>query len=247
MIINGGADVHGAAVDTDEEPSFTDEMDQLQQRGLITEIDAIVGRGKTAPAHADNNNARRGEVATEPCDDFVRERFAPATGVGMEQDEWIVMLEAWQRIAGRKRETQWTFDVHTKSFRKLEITFDRMSATIHVCDAVVGKSRALAGIAHSENFTCATDARDERTAQQSLKIEGGIRFQLPRFFYPAQQIGRNTKSSAQFVARKNVNVINIAIAAQKRRPFWINDPPDSRGWIRLTNGGDGWQRMDYVA
>ena len=165
----------------------------------------------------------------------------------MEQDEWIVMLEAWQRIAGRKRETQWTFDLHAKSFGKLEITFDRMSATIHACDAVVGKSRALAGIAHSENFTCATDARDERTAQQSLKIEGDIRFQLPRFFYPAQQICRNTKSSAQFVTRKNVNVIDIAIAAQKRRPLWINDPADSRSWIRLTNGGDRGQRMDDVA
>ena len=42
-------------------------------------------------------------------------------------------------------------------------------------------------------------------------------------------------------------MIDIAIAAQKRRPFWINDPADSRGWIRLTNGGDGGQRVDNVA
>jgi hypothetical protein len=123
------------------------------------------------------------------------------------------VLEVLQRIARWKWKPQWIFDLRAKSFRKLEITFDRMGATIYARNMIIGEPRTLTSVTHSKYFTCAADARDEGTAQQSLKIEGDIGFQLPRFFYPAQQIRRNAKSAAQLVPREKVNVIDIAIAA----------------------------------
>ena len=114
--------------------------------------------------------------------------------------------------------------LRAESFRKFQIAFDRVSAMIDARDLVVKEAGAFACVAHAKNFMCATDARDECTAQQSLKIERDIGLQLSRLLHPAQQIERDTESATQFVARKNVNVIDVAIAAQQRRPLRINHP-----------------------
>src|SRR5205814_6543813 len=104
------------------------------------------------------------------------------------------------------------------------------------------KTRPLARVAHPENFLRATDSGDQRAPEQSLKIKRDIRLQPPRLPHPRQQTAGRAES-AKFAARKNVDMIDVAISAQERRPFRIDDPGNFRIGVSIANGRNRWQSV----
>ena len=70
-IVNCRRDVHRAAVDADGELGGADEMNQLQERGLIRKIQAIVWRGKFTMCLPNKNHAHGSKGAAELGDDRI--------------------------------------------------------------------------------------------------------------------------------------------------------------------------------
>ena len=165
----------------------------------------------------------------------------------MQEDEGLVFVKARQGVARGQGKTQRPANGCTKSFGKLKVAFDGVGATIDPRNVMINESRTFARITHSENLARTAGASDEGAAQQTLKIERRVRSQQSRFLRPAEQVCRKLKAAAQFVAWKNVNVIDVAIAAQERRPLGIDHPRDLRCRVGITDGGDGGQSMDDVA
>ena len=120
-----------------------------------------------------------------------------------------------------------------------------MVAAIDFGRAVIEQARTFAPIAQTDQFFGTADSSDQRAPQQSLKIEGQIRTKLSGLFQPGPQAGRGTETG-ELAPRKDVNVINILIAAQKRCPFRIDQPGNRRVRVGIAHGGDRGERMDDI-
>jgi hypothetical protein len=125
-------------------------------------------------------------------------------------------------------------DGRDKNFGELQVTLDGMRAAIDLRHAIVKPTRAFAAVTHSENFARATEPSDQSAAQESLKIEGGIWMKLARLPRPREEAARCAQST-EFAARKNMDVVHIAVPAQQCCPFGINHPGDLRLWIRVAD------------
>ena len=79
-----------------------------------------------------------------------------------------------------------------------------------------------------------------------MKIECDIGAEAARFLSPTQEI-EGGAGAAKVSARENVDVIDVAIAAQERRPFGIDDPGDLCGRVSVADGGDGRQGVNDIA
>src|SRR5204862_4679180 len=69
--------------------------------------------------------------------------------------------------------------------------------------------------------------------------------QLARFPNPRKQTSGCAEPS-KFTPWKEVNVIDVAISAQQRRPFRIDDPGDFGVGISITNRRDRWKSVNDI-
>ncbi len=151
-----------------------------------------------------------------------------------------------QRITGREWEAQGESGNSAETFRQHQITIDGVIAPVHARDLVVEPARAFSSIAHSEDHLRTTDFCDEPAPQQSLKIDSGVGPERAGLHYPGEEITRSVEPS-ELGAREDVDMIDVWIAAQKRRPFGINDPGDLCLCIRLANQRHRRQGVDDIA
>src|SRR5262249_26803194 len=84
---NCGCYVHRAAVYANGELRLSNQADQLQQRGLIGEINTIFRRRKFPDRFPNHNNAFRRKGAAELLDDCGGERFPSTTSKRMQKNE----------------------------------------------------------------------------------------------------------------------------------------------------------------
>jgi hypothetical protein len=102
----GRGDVHRAAVDTDREARPADEPDELQDGGVIEQVDAVIWDGYLALTSTDDDDAVRGESVTELFHRKVTQGLALAAGEGVKENERLIFIEALDSIARRQREAQ---------------------------------------------------------------------------------------------------------------------------------------------
>ena len=176
----------------------------------------------------------------------VRERLAIAAGKRVKKDEWRIVIKTRQRIARRDRTTKRFADSGTGAFRQLYIAFHRMRPPIDLGDAMVKPARAFAPIAHSVYFSCPADFCDQRATQQSLEIERQIGPQHVGCLPPPHQIPCRTET-AEFAAGKDVNVIDIGIAAEQWREFRIDHPGDFSTGMNIAHQRHCRESVDDVA
>jgi hypothetical protein len=69
-----------------------------------------------------------------------------------------------------------------------------------------------------------------------LEVERCVWSQAAGLAQPGQKMLQPPEAS-EFGTGKNVNVIDAAIAAEKRRPFWVYYPRDSGFGISIANQG----------
>ena len=190
---------------------------------MVRELDAVGRRVELAIRLTNDHDAGGSKHTAELLDYGIGERFAPAARKGMEQDKWRMLIETGQRVAARKRIAQRFIDLGAGTFRQFQISLDGVFAVLDFSNAVIEPARAFARVAHSVNLFGAADFSDERAAQETLEIECEIGTKFSCLLQPGQQTCRRAQS-AEFTARKKMNMIDIGISAQERRPFGINDP-----------------------
>src|SRR5205807_7397177 len=130
----------------------------------------------------------------------------------MQQNEWRILVESRQRIAGRQWTAQRVANLCARELGEFEVPLNRVFASIHFRGATVKKPRAFAPIAHSINLFRAADPGDERASEQSLEVEREIGAQFPAFFEPRHYADRSAESG-EILSRKNVDVIHVGISA----------------------------------
>ena len=143
----------------------------------------------------------------------------------MKKNERFVFIEARDRVAGGKRETQRTTDWHAEGFNKRKVTLDGVSVAIDLRGMLVKKTGPFSRVAHSVKLPRTTYLSDKRTAQEALEIESGIGLETPGCAQPREQMRRHAEAT-ELAARKNVGMVDAFVAAQKRSPFGIDDPGD---------------------
>jgi hypothetical protein len=79
-----------------------------------------------------------------------------------------------------------------------------------------------------------------------LKIQRDIRLQPAGLPHPRQQTPWRAEP-AKFAARKNVDMIDVAISAQERRPFRVDDPGNFGVGMSIANRGNRWQSVNDIA
>ena|SRR5689334_14283061 len=122
-------------------------MNELQNRGVIEEIDAILRHRNPAFALADQHHPMRSESVTEFFHREIAERFPPATCERVKQNEWIISGEVRNRISGRQLESQRAGDGNLERFNEFEIALNRVRPTINRRRFLVEKTSTFAGIA----------------------------------------------------------------------------------------------------
>ena len=79
-----------------------------------------------------------------------------------------------------------------------------------------------------------------------MKIEGKLGSNFSRLLQPRPQASRRAEA-AKFTAWKNVNMIDVGVAAQERDKFGINHPGDFGPWMRVTDRRNRGQGVNDVA
>ena len=111
---------------------------------------------------------------------------------------------------------------------------------------IVKDSRALARVAHPVEIARVAGAADQGAPEQALKIKSRIRLQASSLPHPGKEARRHAEA-AELTPGENVDVIDAFIAAQKRRPFRVDDPGDIGGGISGADEGRGRQSVDDIA
>ena len=238
--------MHRAAVHAYYKARGANEPDQLEERSLVGQLDAIFSRLDLVLRLSDNDHARGEKRVAEFFDYSIRERFATAAGKRVKKDKRRIVIETGKRIASWDWATMRLADRGARALGQLYIAFNRMRAAIDLGEAIVKPARALARIAHSVNFSCPADFCNQRTTQQSLEIEreiGPQQFSCPP---PPKQIPCRTEA-AKFTAGKNVNVIDIGITAEERCEFRIDHPCDLSMGMCIAQQCHCWKGVDDVA
>src|SRR5436190_18144229 len=132
-------------------------------------------------------------------------------------------VEARQGIARRQWKTELLWNCDPKGFRQLQIAVNSVRASIDFGDLMIKQARTFAAITHSPNLSRLTDATDQSAPEQTLEIESNVWTQHFCFSQPWQQTAWGAQA-AKIAARKNVNMIDIRISAQERRPLRIDHP-----------------------
>src|ERR1700693_3800600 len=100
---NGGGDMHRATGHTGDEIRHANQPDELKQRSVFRELDAVARRVDLAIRLTNDHDAGGSKHTAELLDYGLGERFALAAGQGMTQDKWRMYIETGQRVAARKR------------------------------------------------------------------------------------------------------------------------------------------------
>jgi transketolase C-terminal domain/subunit len=79
-----------------------------------------------------------------------------------------------------------------------------------------------------------------------LEVERCVWSQAAGLAQPGQKMFQPAEAT-EFATGKNVNVIDAAIAAEERRPFWVYDPGDLGLWVSVANQGRRRQGVDDIA
>jgi hypothetical protein len=164
----------------------------------------------------------------------------------MKKNEWHFVIKTRNGVARREWKSQGSSDRKTKCFNELQVTFDRMSITIDARGMMIKKVGTFTRITQPIKLICATDSSDECTAQKALEIERNVWSEPAGLLQPWQEILQPAKAG-EFSSRKNVHVIDTAIATQQWRPFRIDNPGDSRVRVATAKQGHCGQRVDDIA
>jgi hypothetical protein len=159
----------------------------LQQGSLVRQINAISRRADLASRLSDDHDARGRKNVAKFLDNRGRERFAAAACKRMKKDERWMLIETRERVSRRKRPAKRLADSGASTFGELEIPVNGMAAAIDSRDTIIKKARTFAPIAHPVDFFGAAYLCDQRTAEQSLKIEHQLGSDGPGFLQPRQQ------------------------------------------------------------
>src|SRR5205814_8460952 len=98
--------MHGAAINADDEGGSAQQPDKLQKAGLVRQIHAILRSRKFPWRFAHDNNTGRCKRATKFEDYVVANRLVAPAGIGMKKNESGIGVEARWLIAGRYGKAQ---------------------------------------------------------------------------------------------------------------------------------------------
>jgi len=145
-------------------PRAANQPNELQDRGVIKQVDAIFRHGDFAFCAAHKHDANRGECVTKFFDRQIVERLTLPSRKGMEENERFVFIEARDRVAGRERETQRAADWHAEGFNERKVALDSVGVAIDLRGMLVKKARPLPRVAHSVELPRMTHLADKRAA-----------------------------------------------------------------------------------
>lgn len=164
----------------------------------------------------------------------------------MKEDKGRIFVETRRPIPGRNGATKRCAYSRASALSQLDITLDRVCPAIDFGDTIIKPTRTFPRIAHSINRLRAANFRDQRTAQETLKIQRKRGLQPAGLLQPREQAPWRAEA-AKFTSRKNVDVVYIRIAAQQRHEFRVNHPRDLGVRMRIANQRDRRKRVDDVA
>src|ERR1044071_777693 len=163
----------------------------------------------------------------------------------MQENERGIGVEARQGIARRQWKTEWLRNCDPEGFHQLQIAVDGMCAPIDFGDPVIKQTRTFATIAASPKLSRPADATDQSGPEQTLEIESNVWTEHFCFSHPGQQTSWRAQA-AKLAPRKNVNMIDIGITAQKRCPLRIDHPGNLGCRVGLADRSHGWQGVNHV-
>ena len=238
--------MHRAAVDAHCETRMANEPDELQDGGVIEQVDAILRRRQCAPGAADEDDAVRREGVAEFFDNKIAERLSLPAGEGMQEDKGSVLIEAIDAVAAWQGEAQWPPHRHAEGFDEREVALDGVGLAIDLGGVLVKEMGAFARVAHPVKISRMTHPANERTTEKTLEIEGDIRLEAADLAEPGKEMLRHAEA-AEVAAREDVDVIDALVAAQKGGPFRIDHPGDVSFGVSFAEKGDSGQSMNDIA
>src|SRR5262249_25710488 len=186
--------VHWTTVHADRELRPSDQPNELQDAGVIKEIQAVLGYRHFPFASTNQDHASWGKRTAKLFHREVVQRFSLAASEWMKEDEWFVFIESGNRIAGGEGEMQWPTNREAECFDKGEITIHGMGVPIDRGTVLIKKMCPLTGIAHSVKCFRVTHLADQGTAEEALEIEGDIWPDASDFAEPRKQMLREAKA-----------------------------------------------------
>jgi len=163
----------------------------------------------------------------------------------MQENEGRIRVEARQGVARRQWKTELLGNGDTKRFRQLHRAVDGVRIPIDFRDPMIKQPRTFAAITHSPKLPGVADATDQGAPKQALEIESNVWAQHFCFLQPGQQTAWCAQA-AKLTARKNVDMIDVRIATQERRPLRIDHPGNLGPWVGLADRRHGWQCVHHV-
>src|SRR5207248_2030806 len=106
-------------------------------------------------------------------------------------------------------------------------TMHGVFAPIHSRDFGIKEARTLTRVAHPKNSFRTANFGNECAAEKALKVQRDVRLQPACLPHPGKQTAGRAES-AKFTARKNMDMIDVAISAQEWCPFGVDDPRNFR-------------------
>ncbi len=237
--------MHRAAVDADREMRAANEPDELQDRGVVEQIHAILWGWHFLFCPTDDDDATRSERVAKFLHRPIGERFAPPAGEGMEEDKRFILVETRDRIAAGEGKTQGARHRHPEVLDEREVALDGVSVAIDRGGLPVEKMRALARVAHPVEFPRVTRLPNQCAPEEALKIKRDVRLEAGGFVQPGEEMARHAEA-AEIAPGENMDVIDAAIAAQKRGPFGVDHPGDGGLRVSVADESGGGQSVDDV-
>ena len=121
-----------------------------------------------------------------------------------------------------------------------------MGVAIDRNSVLIKEMRSLAGVIHSIDLARVTHPRDERAAEEALKIKDDVGAQAAHLAEPGKEM-LGEAEAAEIAPRKNMDMVDALVAAQERRPLGIDDPGDPGPGAGVAEKGCGGKRVNNVA